>query len=138
MITINPTTAPIEKRDVDTLLALISLLADPGSTKKALAEIAEKKAEADRLFSEAAAWRRQTEADRERASQEIAAAAADHASKMQQERQAIADERARHAAEAQSRQEQINELHAKASADAKAAADLKADIARRIALVTAP
>ena len=108
MITLNPTSAPVEKHDVQTLLALISLLADPAATKARLTELAEKKAELTgfllrRLPGDA----RPKPIGSERAKR-LPRPAADHASKMQQERQTIADERARHAAEAQSRQDQIN------------------------------
>ena len=138
MIAMNPTSAPIEKRDIDTLLQLIELLRDPAATKAVLADLAAKKETAEKLMAEAAAWQKQIAADRDRAEREIADAREKHSTQMREDRQKLADDRAEHAAEVKKREKQIAELHERASADAKAAADLKADIARRIALVTAP
>ena len=138
MITMNPTTRSNRKaRRRHSVGADLFVGRSRGAQKQPWPNSRRKRPRLSGSLAEVAAWRRQTEADRERARLEIEAAAAEHARKMEQERQAFADESARHAAEAKSRRDQINELHAKASADAKAAADLKADIARRIALVTA-
>lgn len=135
MIQLNPTTPVPDKRDIDTLLQLIELLRDPSATKAVLADLAAKKETAEKSLAEAAAWQKQIAADRDRAEREIAEAREKHSTQMREDRQKLADDRAEHAAEVKKREKQIAELHAKASADARSAADLKADLDRRIALI---
>ncbi len=137
MIQLNPTTPVPEKRDIDTLLQLIQLLHDPAATRQVLADLAAKKETAEKMLAEGAAWQKQIAADRDRAEREIAEAREKHSTQMREDRQKLADDRAEHVAEVKKQEKRLAELNAKASVDASKAADLRADLERRINLVRA-
>ena len=141
MITINPTTPVPEKRDIDTLLQLIQLLRDPSATaagaRRSCREEGNRGGNVGRPLRPGKSKLRPIETARKEKSLMRVRSIPRKCAKIVRNSQMTAPSTL---AEVKKREAQtyINDFHVKLSADAReAAADLRAELERRIALVRA-
>ncbi|HUI12557.1 MAG TPA: hypothetical protein VL048_03695 [Xanthobacteraceae bacterium] len=136
MLSLAPSTVIPSPRDIQTIVSLVELLADPKATRARLDDFSKASAAAQKLLDDAAAAQAKLAADRLATEHRLADERAKHDDQLSREREAHRAEIGRINAEIAATQKRTAELNAQARADATKAAELKADMMRRIRLVT--
>jgi hypothetical protein len=120
------------QRDVQTLVDLISLLADPAATKTRLAVFSAAADAARKIVDQAAADSTAANALRARTERELGAARQAHDATIATEHDAHQEAMRTARAEIEAEKKAVESLKASAEADAAKAAELKAEMSRRL------
>jgi hypothetical protein len=136
MMSLSPTLPPADlPQTLNTLSALIALLADPKAAQERVAEM-QKASEELRNAIDASKVETAGFAVAKAAHQgDLAKATAAHANKLAGERTAFDAECSRRKSDLDSQADQVARLKAKAQTDADAAANIRADLERRLSLL---
>lgn len=137
MITMNSTTPPLPTpRDLEAVLSLVTLLSDPKATATRIAEFSSAAADAGKVIEQAEKDRASITALRAQTEKDLAVKQAAHSAKLVQEREAHDEACRRRTEQLDAREKGIKELQAKAETDAAEAARIKADLQRRIRIIS--
>lgn len=130
------TTAPASADDFERMFALFAVIADPAAHKKRLEELATASGEARRLIDDAEKGQVELKAARDSQALTLAAAKRAHDEAMARE---IGETRDRHTTQGEqldAREREIAKKEAMTEVAAKRAVELKADLERRLAIIS--
>jgi hypothetical protein len=138
MISMNATTLPPlpTPRDLEAVLSLVTLLADPKAAQSRIVEFRDAAEKSRQVIEQCQKDTASLAALRQTTERDLADARAKHAAQLAQEREAHNEACQRRSDELDAREKRTAELKAQAEADAAEAARLKADMQRRIRIIS--
>lgn len=125
------------QRDLDSLMALAALLADPKAAQARIAEIQRVSDAAAQIVAQAERDRSAVIALRNTTTAELDAARKANAAEIEKEREAHNEACRRRSDDLDAREKRVKEIETTAATNAEQAACIKADLERRFKLVTA-
>jgi hypothetical protein len=132
----NKSPAPPSAAELKPILDLLSLLADPAATQKRISEFAAAAVEARALLDQAKAEEDKLAAAQKSHDADLQAARRQHDEALRADRSAANEEHQRTRAELDERTRAVEAREAAAAADGARAAELKADLERRLAIIS--
>jgi SMC interacting uncharacterized protein involved in chromosome segregation len=138
MLNMSPSLPPVPSpQDIENLLALVQLLADPKATQARIKELSTAADEARQIIDQAEKDRASLAALRAQTERELSEARKRHRAQLGAEREAHDENCRRRTDDLVRREAAVKQLEAKAAADAAEAERLRTEMERRFSIVTA-